>query len=114
MSYKVAAPCVLAVDADGHTHHAYADAVLEWLSPTQAEYFLAEGLVERVGDAASAPETDEAEGGAEDKPSANAKKAELVAWLVDNVLKEDGTDYTADELESLKVAELRDLVDSVG
>ena len=110
MSYKVAAPCVLAVDADGHTHHAYADAVLEWLSPTQAEYFLAEGLVERVGDAAPALEADEAES---DKPSANAKKAELVAWLVDNVLKEDGTDYTADELESLKVAELRDLVDSV-
>ncbi|HNM85352.1 MAG TPA: hypothetical protein PKI77_12600 [Mycobacterium sp.] len=110
MSYKVVAPCVLAVDADGHTHHAYAGAVLEWLSPAQAEYFLAEGLVERVGDAAPALEADEAES---DKPSANAKKAELVAWLVDNVLKEDGTDYTADELESLKVAELRDLVDSV-
>lgn len=107
---KVVAPCVLAVDADGHTHHAYAGAVLEWLSPAQAEYFLAEGLVERVGDAAPALEADEAES---DKPPSNAKKADLVAWLVDNALKEDGSDYTADDLEPLKVAELRDLVDSV-
>ena len=111
MSYKVAAPCVLAVDADGHTHHAYADAVLEWLSPTQAEYFLAEGLVEVVD---TAPVADDEPGDDGDKPPSNAKKADLVAWLVDNALKEDGSDYTADELESLKVAELRDLVDSVG
>ena len=34
------------------------------------------------------------------KPAANAKKAELVEWLVDNALKEDGSDYTADDLSA--------------
>jgi len=111
MTYRVTAPLVLAVDEGGHTHHVYEGGVIEWLSEAQAEHFLAEGLVRPVGDPASVVEpTDE---DASDKPAANAKKAELVAWLVDNALKDDGNDYTVDELSALKVAELRELVDSV-
>ena len=110
MTYRVTAPLVLAVDEGGHTHHVYEGGVIEWLSEAQAEHFLAEGLVEVVD---TAPVADDEPGDDGDKPPINAKKADLVAWLVDNALKEDGSDYTADDLEPLKVAELRDLVDSV-
>ncbi len=110
MTYRVTAPLVLAVDEGGHTHHVYEGGVIEWLSEAQAEHFLAEGLAVKVGDTTPVVD-DPGEGG--DGPPANAKKAELVAWLVDNAIKEDGSDYTADELSVLKVAELRDLVDSV-
>lgn len=116
MTYRVTAPLVLAVDEGGHTHHVYEGGVIEWLSDEQAEHFLSEGLAVKLGDAAPVelvdPDTVDS-GDPGDKPAANAKKAELVEWLVDNALKEDGSDYTADELGSLKVAELRALVDSV-
>lgn len=112
MTYRVTAPLVLAVDEGGHTHHVYEGGVIEWLSEAQAEHFLAEGLAVKVGDTTPVVDADPADEPG-DKPAANAKKAELVSWLVDNALKEDGSDYTADELESLKVAELRELVDSV-
>ena len=110
MTYRVTAPLVLAVDEGGHTHHVYEGGVIEWLSEAQAEHFLAEGLAVKVGDTTPVVD-DPGEDG--DGPPANAKKSELVAWLVDNAIKEDGSDYTADELSVLKVAELRDLVDSV-
>lgn len=47
------------------------------------------------------------------KPAKNAAKAVLVAWLVDNAIKGDGSEYTADELGALKVTELRALIDAV-
>lgn len=111
MTYRVTAPLVLAVDEGGHTHHVYEGGVIEWLSEAQAEHFLAEGLAVKVGDAPPVVDDEPAADG--DKPPANAKKAELVEWLVENALKEDGSDYTADDLSAFKVAELRDLVDSV-
>lgn len=59
MAYKVTAPLVLAVDAQGHTHHVYQGGLIEWLSDEQREHFLSEGLVEELGDAEFADVPDE-------------------------------------------------------
>jgi hypothetical protein len=105
VSYTVVVPLVIWKDQDGRPHHVYEGGRIQWLSDEQARHFLDTGLV--VADGETSPD------GEDDKPTAGAKKADLVDWLVANAAKEDGSDYTADELESLKVAELRDLVDSV-
>jgi hypothetical protein len=105
MSYTVTAPLVLAVDPDGHTHHVYQGGVIQWLSDAQREHFLAEKLVEETDDAAVEP------GG--EKPGPNATNKVLVAWLVANVAKDDGSDYTEAELKPLNKAQLREIVDSV-
>lgn len=55
MPYKVIAPCVIAQDENGFSHHYYGPggndpgATIHWLSDEQAEHFLNEGLVEKVG-----------------------------------------------------------------
>lgn len=98
------APCVIAKDQEGKNHHRYEGDVIAWLSDEQAEHFIVSELVTEIGTAA-----DDA-----GKPDANATNAELIAWIVDNVAKEDGSDYTAEELGSpLKKADLRAIVDSV-
>lgn len=107
MSYRVTAPLVLARDKSGHVHHAYEGAVLDWLSPEQAEHLLGVGQVVEIG--RPGPERD-ADG---DKPHAAATKAELIAWLVDNAVKPDGGEYTAGALQPLNKDELRDLIDAV-
>jgi hypothetical protein len=109
VSYQVVAPLVLAVDPDGHTHHVYEGGVIEWLSDAQRAHFLAEGLVEVAGGAPSSP----APGDDGDKPDANATKAELIAWLVDNATKPDGSAYTAGALQPHNKDELRALIDAV-
>lgn len=47
------------------------------------------------------------------KPGEDATKAELAAWLRDNAVKADGSDYSASELHKMKVADLRAIVDSI-
>ena len=109
MSYKVAAPCVLAVDADGHTttpmptRSSNGSPRLRpstswprawWRSLTPAWWPTMAGRRWRQA----------AEQRQEGRPGGLAGRQRL---------KEDGSDYTADDLEPLKVAELRDLVDSV-
>jgi hypothetical protein len=54
--YKVVAPCVLAKDQQGYVLHKYEGQHVEWLSDDQEKHFLAEGLVEKVGNAPSEPE----------------------------------------------------------
>jgi hypothetical protein len=111
VTYKVVAPLVLAVDPDGHTHHVYEGGVIEWLSDAQRAHFLAESLVEVVGAAPASPAPGDAGDG--DKPDDTATKAELIAWLVDNATKPDGSDYTAGALQPHNKDELRGLIDAV-
>lgn len=108
MSYQVVAPLVLARDKEGKTHHVYQGGVIDWLSDDQAEHFIGTGLVVEL-DAPDAVDEDEGDG----KPPANATNADLVEWIVANVVKDDGSDYTAEELQGVKKADLRAIVDSV-
>lgn len=112
MTYRVTAPLVLAQDKEGKVHERYEGAVIDWLSPDQKRHFLEAKLVEEFGATAAEPESEPApsDGG---KPAKNATKPVLIAWIVANVAKDEGVDYTSEELEEWKVPELRDLVDSV-
>ena len=103
MSYRVVAPLVLAVDPDGQTHHVYAGGVIDWLGEEQRSRFLAEGLVVDVDN----PTDDDA------KPHAAATKAELIAWLVDNAVRPDGSDYTAGALQPHNKDELWAMIEAV-
>lgn len=104
MSYVVTGPLVLARDKEGKTHHCYEGAVISWLSDEQAAHLLDTGLVrELVGDSGD-------DGG---KPARTAVKADLVSWLVDNAVDEDGNDYDADELEKLNKDQLWERLDAV-
>lgn len=47
------------------------------------------------------------------KPDADANKPELVSWVLDNVAKADGSDYTKSELAKMKVEDLRAIIESV-
>lgn len=108
--YRVTAPLVLAVTQDGRFQHVYAGGVVDWLSEEQAAYFSAEHLVELVDAPPAAPEP----GGFDDSvPDAAATKAELVEWLVDNAVDEDGGEYSAGNLTRLNKHELRALIDAV-
>ncbi|MCG7596353.1 hypothetical protein [Mycobacterium sp. PSTR-4-N] len=109
MSYQVVAPLVIAKDHEGRPYHVYEGGVIQWLSDEQAAHFLGTGLVVKFGDSAA----DEGDDDGSDKPPASAKKEVLVAWLVENAAKEDGSDYTAEELDALTKAELSELIDSV-
>ena len=50
---------------------------------------------------------------ASEKPVLTAKKEVLVAWVAENVAKEDGSDYTVDELNELTKPQLQEIIDSV-
>lgn len=114
MSYQVVAPLVIAKDRDGRPHHVYEGGVIQWLSDEQAKHFLGTGLVVKFGDSAPAQDEPADDGDTSaDKPPSTAKKEVLVAWLVENAAKEDGSDYTADELYELTKAQLSELIDSV-
>lgn len=108
MTYTVTAPVVLAVDQGGQTHHVYRGGVIDWLSDTQRAFFLAEGLVTDGSGAppASAP-------GSGGKPDLAATKPALIAWLVDNAVRPDGSDYTAGALQPQNKDELWSLIDAV-
>lgn len=110
MTYQVVAPLVLAKDQSGHTHHIYRGGLVPWLSKEQAEHFLGENLVVKVGAKADEPEQVADDAG---KPGEDAHKPELVEWVYNNVAKEDGSDYTKTELNKLSPDELRAIVDSV-
>ncbi|MGB3484017.1 MAG: hypothetical protein WBB07_17600 [Mycobacterium sp.] len=112
MSYQVVAPLVIAKDQGGRPHHVYEGGVVQWLSDEQASHFLNTGLVVKFG--ADAADVDDEAAAAGGKPAEDATNKELIAWIVANVEKEDGSDYTADELgPPLKKADLRAIVDSV-
>lgn len=126
MSYVVDAPLVLARDQEGRVHHRYQGAVIDWLSDEQAEHFLGLGLVHKVGDepAADPSEPDSADAGNggdlgsadsadSGKPASDATNKVLVAWLVDNAVKEDGSDYTQSELKPLNKAALWELINAI-
>jgi hypothetical protein len=74
MSYRVTAPCVIAKDQGGHSHHHYEGAGIPWLSDVQAQHLLDENMVVEVsgGEPASV-------GG---PPAKTALKEEWVAWAV--------------------------------
>ena len=103
MTYVVEAPCVLARDQRGNCHHKYEGDTIPWLSDEQAAQFIAAGLIEKATD------TDPGDGG----PPAGATKNELIAWLVDNAVRGDGSDYTAGSLQPQNKDELWKLVEAV-
>lgn len=106
MSYQVVAPLVLAQDQSGATHHVYQGGIIQWLSDEQAEHFLAEELVVEIGD-----EDPVTKDGA--KPPKNAGKPVLVDWVVANVVKDDGAEYTEAEAGDLTKPQLWAIVDSI-
>jgi hypothetical protein len=89
MAFAVRVPCVLAKDAEGHTHHYYEGDTISWLNDEQTGHFLAENLVE------------ESDGG-DQPPAKAASKAEWVAFAV-----AQGADEA--EAEGLTKPELVDL-----
>jgi hypothetical protein len=104
--YKVVAPLVLIKDEAGRVNYAYENALVR-LDEEQAERFLEEGLVEE-----SDVELDDEEDGTQ-KPSRTAKNADLAEWIVANATKDDGSDYTAEELAGLTKANLLAIIDSL-
>lgn len=108
MSYQVTCPLVLAKDREGKVHERYEGAVIEWLSPEQAEHFVSSGLVKELDGGQAAD--DDSDGG---KLAEDATKAELIAWLVENAVDEDGGDYTESKLQPHNKAQLWDLINAV-
>lgn len=108
MAYVVDAPLVLARDQEGKVHHCYQGAVIPWLPEDLAEHLLGLGMVHVEGNAV-ADEPAAADG----KPDADATKAELITWLVENAVDEDGGDYTESKLHPLNKAALWDLINAV-
>ncbi len=115
MTYRVVAPLVIAKDQERRPHHVYEGGIIQWLSDEQAEHFLSTGLVEKVGGSVS-DESDELEESVIDtggKPDAEAQKAELIEWVLANVVKDDETEYSEAELKRLNKDELWALINSV-
>lgn len=108
MSYQVVAPLVLVRDKGRHVHHVYEGGVVDWLDDDQRAHFLSAGLVKEVG--GSAADETPADGG---KPAEDATKAELIAWLVENAVDEDGGDYTASKLQPHNKDQLWELINAV-
>lgn len=90
MSYKVTAPLVLAKDKQGHTHHRYEGAVIDWLSDEQEKHLLSEGMVEK----ADGPSDDGC-------PAKTAPKADWVDYAVSQ-------GFDQDEVEAMTKQELVD------
>jgi hypothetical protein len=74
------------------------------------------GMGVPVGDGDDAEPVDDADAADDDgveKPAKIANKATLVAWLVDNAAKDDGSDFTATELNQKNKDELWELIDGI-
>lgn len=110
MTWKVTAPLVLAVNADGQVNHAYHGDVIEWLSDAQRDHFVAEGLVAALD--AQAPASGPADG--DGRPDEHATKAVIIGWLVANAEHADGSPYTDSELRPHTKDQLLELVEAVG
>ena len=113
ITYRVTGPLVLARDKEGKTHHVYEGGLIDWLDDDQKAHLLNVGLVEKVGASAPVDDGDDEPPADGEKPAADATNKVLIAWLVENVAKEDGSDYAEAELKPLNKAQLRELVDSV-
>ena len=116
MSYLVTAACVLAKDQAGNVRYFYEGDVIPWLSDQQAEHFLGEDLVEETdkGVGGSEPvDEDDAPPAEGDKPAEDATKADLVAWVSANVVKDDGSDYSEAELNRMNKDQLWKLINAV-
>lgn len=111
MTYKVVGPLVLAKNDEGVIRYKYAGALIGpgEISDSLAEQLVADGLIVEAGGAAVEP-AEPAEGG---KPAQDATKAELIAWLVENAVDEDGGDYTESKLQPHNKAQLWDLINAV-
>lgn len=59
------------------------------------------------------PDGPEPEEPAAAKPGPDAPRPELIDWLIDNAVDENGNDYTKSKLSRLKKDQLRELVDQV-
>jgi hypothetical protein len=94
MSYRVTAPCVIAKDQGGHSHHFYEGAGIPWLSDVQAKHLLDENMV-AVVDGASEP--------TDDGPP--PKAAPKDAW-VDFAVSKGGDRAEADALTKQELIEL--------
>ena len=108
--YQVVAPLVIAKDQEGRPYHVYAGGVIQWLSDEQAAHLLGTGLVVEFGGDETPADSDD---GGLKKPAANTKKDDLVEWIVANVSKDDGSDYTTVELNGLTKDHLWAIIDSV-
>lgn len=112
MSYVVDAPLVLVRDQERKVHHYYQGATIAWLDDEQREHFLDLGLVHKVGDAQT--ESDSAPLESDDgKPDVDATKDVLIAWVLANVVKDDGSEYSEAELKRLNKDDLWALIDAV-
>lgn len=111
MSYQVVAPLVIAKDHEGRPYHVYEGGVIQWLSDEQAAHFLGTGLVVKFGTDGDVDEAPNGEDG--DKPAEDATKAELVAWVSANVVKDDGSDYSEAELNRMNKDQLWELINAV-
>lgn len=101
---------------DGNRKRFRTGDIITGLSDDDAERLLKAKAIALPGDVASAPDLESPGGSAEtadEKPGEDANKPELVAWLYENVAKEDGSDYTKTELNKMSPDELRAIVDSV-
>ncbi|KWX66803.1 hypothetical protein [Mycobacterium sp. NAZ190054] len=112
MSYLVIAPCVIAKDQEGKNQHRYEGDRIAWLSDEQAEHFVSSGLVEEIGSAA-AESTEELGGTDGSKPDADATKDVLIAWVLANVVKDDGSEYSEAELKRMNKDDLWALINAV-
>ena len=99
MSYKVLAPCVIARDRNGSSHHLYEGSIVDQLDAAQAKRWLDEGLVEEIGSVPAA--ADPALG----PPQRVATKAEWVDYAVASCAGTD-TPLSVEDAEAMTKAEL--------
>lgn len=115
MTFVVDAPLVLARDQAGRVHHCYQGALIPWLDDEQRKHFVGLGLVHEVGDMAAPdePDSDDTDPDTGGRPTEDDSKADLVAWVLANAEKEDGSDYSESELNRLNKGQLVELINSV-
>jgi predicted Ser/Thr protein kinase len=97
MPYTVVSPCVIFKDQDGRQHHAYEGDRIAWLSSEQAKHFVDEKLVEKVGGAAEAEESED-----DGAPAKSAPKSEWVDFAVE-------AGYDRAEVEEMTKADIQAL-----
>lgn len=113
MSYRVIAPCVVTKDREGKNRHRYEGDVIAWLSDEQAEHFVSSALVEEIGSVADESNSDDAGPDGGGRPTEDDSKADLVAWVLANAIKDDGSEYSESELNRLNKGQLVELINSV-